>query len=116
MAGHLHNAGLWEFPGVMLPAEASEKDRRKQMDALLLKVLGDSFSSGEVLHRQSLGSIVHIFSHIRMTLHVEKFVLKVRCLMFIWRYTVTSLLWWSFKAVRSVHWGYTEPEHMCAIR
>jgi hypothetical protein len=50
------------------------------MDALLLRVLGDSFSRGEVLQRQSLGSIVHIFSHIRMTLHVEKLVLKVRCL------------------------------------
>ena len=76
------NAGLWEFPGVTVLAEASEKDRRKQMDALLLRVLGNSFSSGEVLQRQSLGSIVHIFSHIRMTLYVEKLVLKVRCLMF----------------------------------
>ena len=63
-----------------VPAEASEKDKRKLMDALLLRVLGDSFRSGEVLQRQSLGSIVHIFSHIRMTLHVEKLVLKVRCL------------------------------------
>lgn len=57
------------------------------MDALLLRVLGNSFSSGEVLQRQSLGSIVHIFSHIRMTLYVEKLVLKVRCLMFMQQYT-----------------------------
>ena len=47
------------------------------MDNLLLKLLGSSFSKGEVLQRQSLGTIVHIFSHIRMTLLVEKLVLKV---------------------------------------
>lgn len=47
------------------------------MDGLLLKVLGASFSEGEVLQRQSLGNIVHIFSHIRMTLLVERLVLKV---------------------------------------
>ncbi len=72
-------AGLWEFPGVAVPAEASEKDRRKQTDGLLQRLLGASFSEGEVLQRQSLGSIVHIFSHIRMTLHVEKVVLTVSC-------------------------------------
>ena len=60
-----------------MPAEAAERDRRKQMDCLLLKLLGPSFSEGEVLQRQSLGNIVHIFSHIRMTLLVERLVLKV---------------------------------------
>lgn len=68
---------MWEFPGVAVPAEASERDRRKQMDSLLVKLLGHSFSEGEVLQRQSLGNIVHIFSHIRMTLLVERLVLKV---------------------------------------
>ena len=48
------------------------------MDDLLLKLLGSSFSKGEVLQRQSLGTILHIFSHIRMTLLVERLVLKVR--------------------------------------
>ena len=47
------------------------------MDSLLVKLLGHSFSEGEVLQRQSLGNIVHIFSHIRMTLLVERLVLKV---------------------------------------
>ena len=47
------------------------------MDDLLLKLLGASFSEGEVLQRQSLGNIIHIFSHIRMTLLVERLVLKV---------------------------------------
>ena len=47
------------------------------MDSLLLKLLGASFNDSEVLQRQSLGNIVHIFSHIRMTLLVERLVLKV---------------------------------------
>ena len=47
------------------------------MDSLLLKLLGSSFDEGEVLQRQSLGNIVHIFSHIRMTLLVERLVLQV---------------------------------------
>ena len=71
-------AGLWEFPGVTVSAEASETDRRKEMDDLLQQLLGTELSTGEVLQRQSLGSIVHIFSHIRMTLHVEKMAIKVQ--------------------------------------
>ena len=71
-------AGLWEFPGVTVSAEASETDRRKEMDDLLQQLLGSELSTGEVLQRQSLGSIVHIFSHIRMTLHVEKLAVKVQ--------------------------------------
>ena len=59
-------------------AEASEKDRRKEVDGLLQKVLGSKLSAGEILQRQSLGSLVHIFSHIRMTLHVEKLTVKVQ--------------------------------------
>ena len=59
-------------------AEASEKDRRKDMDNLLQQLLGSELSTGEILQRQSLGSIVHIFSHIRMTLHVEKMAVKVQ--------------------------------------
>lgn len=60
-----------------VPAEASEKDRRKHTNELLQLLLGAEFSEAEVLQRQSLGSIVHIFSHIRMTLHVEKMAVKV---------------------------------------
>ncbi len=59
-------------------AEASEKDRKDKMDDLLQQLLGSELSIGEVLQRQSLGSIVHIFSHIRMTLHVENMAVKVQ--------------------------------------
>ena len=59
-------------------AEASEKDRRKEMDGLLQRLLGTELSTGETLERKSLGSLVHIFSHIRMTLHVEKMALQVQ--------------------------------------
>ena len=49
------------------------------MDDLLQQLLGSELSSrGELLQRQSLGNIVHIFSHIRMTLHVEKMAVKVQ--------------------------------------
>ena len=59
-------------------AEASETDKRKKIDDLLQQILETELSTGEVLQRQSLGSIVHIFSHIRMTLHVEKMAVKVQ--------------------------------------
>lgn len=59
-----------------VPANASEKERRSEVDSLLDRLLegGSAISPGQ--ERMQLGSIVHIFSHIRMTLHVELLVLK----------------------------------------
>ena len=70
-------AGLWEFPSVTVPAEASEKERRADVDSLLDTLLGAGRADLQVQERRHLGSIVHIFSHIRMTLHVERLVVKV---------------------------------------
>lgn len=74
-------AGLWEFPSVTVPAEASEKERRAEVDALLDRLLGAGRPHLEVQERRHLGSIVHIFSHIRMTLQVERLVVKASFLL-----------------------------------
>ena len=60
-----------------VPAEASEKERRTEVDSLLDTILGAGRADLQVQERRHLGSIVHIFSHIRMTLHVERLVVKV---------------------------------------
>ena len=59
-----------------MPADASEKERRAEVDSLLDRLLGAGFADLQVQERRHLGSIVHIFSHIRMTLHVERLVVK----------------------------------------
>ncbi|BDA41049.1 Adenine DNA glycosylase [Coccomyxa sp. Obi] len=69
-------AGLWEFPSVTVPANAIEKERRSEVDSLLDRLLEGGSASLRMQERKQLGSIVHIFSHIRMTLHVERLVLK----------------------------------------
>ena len=70
-------AGLWEFPSVTVPAESSKKERRVEVDSLLDTLLGAGRADLQVQERRHLGSIVHIFSHIRMTLHVERLLVKV---------------------------------------
>ena len=60
-----------------VPAEASEKERRTEVDSLLDTILGAGRADLQVQERRHLGSIVHIFSHIRMTLHVERLLVKV---------------------------------------
>lgn len=57
-------------------ANASEKERQSEVDSLLDGLLEGGSSSLRMQDRKQLGSIVHIFSHIRMTLHVERLVLK----------------------------------------
>ena len=59
-----------------VPANASEKERRSEVDSLLDRLLECGSASLHVQERKHLGSIVHIFSHIRMTLHVERLVVK----------------------------------------
>lgn len=59
-----------------VPADASEKERRAELDSLLDQLLEGGRADLPMQERRHLGSIVHIFSHIRMTLHVERLVLK----------------------------------------
>lgn len=74
-------AGLWEFPLQPVDAEAGDGERRGAMNELLQGLLGVDLSSSDgnelkLLERKSLGQVVHVFSHIRMTMHVEKVVLQ----------------------------------------
>lgn len=71
-------AGLWEFPSVSVAAEASADDRRQALDSLLddMGLGGVVGRSWRVVHRRDVGSVMHIFSHIRMTLHVEHLLVE----------------------------------------
>jgi len=48
------------------------------MDRLLEGPLGVPLAEEHVMSRQSLGDVVHIFSHIRLTMRAEHIVLQVR--------------------------------------
>ena len=67
-------AGLWEFPTVPVPAGAGPAERRAAVDAHVGRLLGRPLPgspgapAGRVLRRASVGEVVHVFSHIRMTL------------------------------------------------
>jgi adenine-specific DNA glycosylase len=69
--------GLWEFPSTAVPADASPKARSKATDTFLEETLGLEGWRDQVLERRGLGAITHIFSHIRMTMHVERLVIQV---------------------------------------
>ena len=65
-------AGLWEFPLRAVKQGASLTNRQSVVDTYL-NDLGVVPSNGtlKVKSRKVLGDIVHVFSHIRMTMHVE---------------------------------------------
>ena len=88
-------AGLWEFPLAPTSKDAKRGEHEASIDKLLTETLpkfsmawrSRSVSEGskedecippeaslKVLHREPLGQLVHIFSHIRMTMNVEKIV------------------------------------------
>ena len=89
-------AGLWEFPLQSVDGEAKGSDRRRAMNTLLKELLGDkaelttvkkdegATSAGkagegvslQAIERKSVGEVVHVFSHIRMTMHVESLILE----------------------------------------
>ncbi len=74
-----HVAGLWEFPSRPVAAGASLEERRAAVDALLRHRFGENaYAAMRVVERTDLGAVVHIFSHIRMTLQAEKLVVEVR--------------------------------------
>ena len=71
-------AGLWEFPAVKVAADTDKAECRRAMDRLLEGPLGVPLAEEHVVSRQSLGDVVHIFSHIRLTMRAEYIVLQVR--------------------------------------
>jgi hypothetical protein len=56
-------------------ARVSEK--RQAVDRVLDAILGKEDWRQAVQEREALGSLAHVFSHIHMTMHVEKLVLQV---------------------------------------
>lgn len=75
---HARRAGLWEFPSQPAAAGASEWERAAALDAYLARLLpGVALGGAALLERRSLGEVVHIFSHIRMTICVERRVVQV---------------------------------------
>lgn len=87
-------AGLWQFPLLQLGPEAADSPQRQQqlMDDYLEAQLGaalrpagskagtaggDPTAALTVVERRPLGQLVHVFSHIRMTMKVETIVLQV---------------------------------------
>ncbi|KAL4424064.1 hypothetical protein ABPG75_001365 [Micractinium tetrahymenae] len=83
-------AGLWQFPLLQLGPEAADSPPRQQqlMDKYLEAQLGAPLRPAgstagaagggglAVVERRPLGQLVHVFSHIRMTMKVERIVLQ----------------------------------------
>ncbi|ORZ03147.1 DNA glycosylase [Syncephalastrum racemosum] len=65
-------AGLWEFPSLELASlETAYHDRAKQTTDFLRARYGIDVSKLDNVTRQDLGSVVHLFSHIRKVYHLE---------------------------------------------
>lgn len=81
-------AGLWEFPGWQVEsAAASDRALLNQaVDDKLPELIGitsmSALGSLQVVRRVHLGSILHTFSHIQQTMHVELLALQVCSLAF----------------------------------
>ena len=62
-----------------MDATSSQVQVSKLMDRYLHDTLGLPISQGhlEVVERQQLGDVTHTFSHIQLTLRVERLLLKV---------------------------------------
>jgi hypothetical protein len=73
----LVGAGLWEFPSQSVEADSSLEQSRDAMDTYLRETALLPLEPRSVAGRAYLGEIVHIFSHIRMVLRVERIQLRV---------------------------------------
>ncbi|CAN4115789.1 unnamed protein product [Withania somnifera] len=72
-------AGLWEFPSVLLEKEADLASRRKAIDNFLQSSFNlDLKESTRIVSREDIGECVHVFSHIRLKMHVELLVLHLK--------------------------------------
>ena len=59
-------------------ADADKADCRRAINRLLEGPLGMPLVEEQIVTRQSLGDVVHVFSHIRQTMRAEHIVLQVR--------------------------------------
>lgn len=73
-------AGLWEFPLVLVDEGKTDLlNRRKAMDKYLSKLLSiDMVGKSDLILREDVGEHVHIFSHIRLTMHVELMIINLK--------------------------------------
>ncbi|CAD6270252.1 unnamed protein product [Miscanthus lutarioriparius] len=73
-------AGLWEFPLVLVDEGKTDLlNRRKAMDKYLSKLLNiDIGQKSVVIFREDIGEHVHVFSHIRLTMHVELMIINIK--------------------------------------
>ena len=73
-------AGLWEMPLQLVESNCSKEQREEVMTLYLNKVLDLHLADKKILNRRYLGQIVHVFSHIRLTVQVEIMSLLVSCI------------------------------------
>ncbi|CAA7400400.1 unnamed protein product [Spirodela intermedia] len=72
-------AGLWEFPTVLLAAGADQAARREAVDRYLTESLGVNLGDDyDAIFRQDVGDCVHVFSHIRLHMHVELLTISIK--------------------------------------
>lgn len=66
-------AGLWDFPHISFDAEADDESRKSTLlnDHLECEYKLTLDYSSAVTNIQSLGEITHLFSHIKLTMHVN---------------------------------------------
>lgn len=77
-------AGLWEFPSIILDGETDITTRREAAECFLKKSFNlDPRNNCSIILREDVGEFVHIFSHIRLKVHVELLVLRIKGLKFI---------------------------------
>ncbi|KAJ3671391.1 hypothetical protein LUZ60_007470 [Juncus effusus] len=69
-------AGLWEFPSVLVEEKKTHlKNRREKMDEYLRDFIDFEF---DLEKREEIGEYLHIFSHIRLLMHVELMILNFK--------------------------------------
>ncbi|CAI9107219.1 OLC1v1006529C1 [Oldenlandia corymbosa var. corymbosa] len=72
-------AGLWEFPSVFVSKDANSTTRREAINHFLKSSFGlDCMKSSNVVFRENVGKYVHVFSHIRLEMHVEWIALHLK--------------------------------------
>ncbi|KAJ4751385.1 Adenine DNA glycosylase [Rhynchospora pubera] len=72
-------AGLWEFPMVLVAERRTDMEsRRKEMDEYLKNLKLDFGEEFNLVSREEVGEYLHIFSHIRLRMHVELMLLTTK--------------------------------------
>lgn len=95
----LSHVGLWEFPSCAVkPATADEHlSQQAVIDGFLATLLGcnalQDTGKMKLVWRTQLGSLVHTFSHIQQTMHVELLRFQVSTHAFVHSLTIAITLY-----------------------